>query len=198
MALKVDLTLLLVSTELNRLHLVSQYPEAVKDVCLLVPLKPRSGSNIQEMQNDLQSIMEDSWKGIEVLEAREGLLAMKEANAHLQDLPEQIPSDLREVRKQLERAQDVLNACVETVISNKLNLFPPLAEPKDWDLPGTHLPIGATIKFGDGKSSNLTVASWVVVEDWHGLTRLSCDSLCQSYTTFTFPNLPAKGMMRRW
>ena len=130
------------------------------------------------MQNDLYSVMEDSWKGIELLEAREGLLAMKEANAHLQKLPVQIPSDPFEVMEQLERAQDVLNACVETVMSNKLNLFPPLAEQKDWDLPGTHLPIGATIKFGDARASDLTVASWVVVEDWSGLDRRRRPSPC--------------------
>ena len=143
--------------------------------CLLVSPALCPGSSIKEMQKDFQSIMEDySCPGVELLEAREGLIAMKEANAHLQKLPVvPIPTDRPEVIKHLERAQDVLNACVETVISNKVNLFPPLAGQKDWDLPGTHLPIGAAIKLGE--ASDLTVASWVVSDEWLGSHPLSCD-----------------------
>lgn len=115
---------------------------------------------------------EDSSR-IQILEAAAGLQAIKNAEVDSEKLAE---LGTTAVCGHLERAQNILNACVETVISNKVNLFPPLAEQKDWDLPGTHLPIGATIEFG--AASAITVASWMVLDESSGPNRLSCDLLC--------------------
>ena len=142
----------------------------------LVSLNLSSGASAHDLLEDLRTIVERS-SGMEVLEAGEGLQAIEEAKIDWEKLAE---GGDEAVSKHLERAQDVLTACVETVISNKVNLFPPLAQQKDWNLPGTHLPIGATINFGE--ASDLTVASWVVVvENWSGSHRLSCDFALSLY-----------------
>lgn len=142
---------------------------------LLVSTKQCSGSSIHELEEELRIIMDEDGSGIEVLGAREGLRAIKEAEVSFEKLAELGSEPLYGY---LWKAEGMLGACVETVISNKLSLFPPLAVQKDWDLPGTHLPIGAMIKFGE--ASDLTVASWVVLDEWSGSRRLSCDLPCGS------------------
>ena len=136
------------------------------------------------MQEDLRTIVGRS-SGVEALEAREGLQAIEEAKIEWAKPAE---GGGEAVSKHLERAQDVLNACVETVISNKVNLFPPLAGQKDWDLPGTHLPIGATIKLGE--ASDFRVASWVVSDEWSGSPRLSCDLALSFHACDVFCRMP--------